>query len=200
MGSRRSNHEPQMIQGHHRAALKAWVRVPQTSASSEPSLKAQFKTIQEGLYFPPVGEQLPWQLFWEPRSKAMAPCFQRTAELQSLERVISLRLGWICGKTWMPMYPDWHNSSLCLLWMQRCSRSRGRALTFFTDERGPPLCTITFWDSCGLKRPASFSQGGAFPHTCWEVILRQQLWLPRIWIRWTHCHFPYFCWTRDQRA
>lgn len=37
--------------------------------------------------------------------EAMAPCFQRRVELQSLERVISLRLGWICGKIWMPTHP-----------------------------------------------------------------------------------------------
>lgn len=67
-----------------------------------------------------------------------------------------------------------------------------RTLTFSTAERGPPLRTITAWDFCGFKRLPSSFQGGVFPHTCWEVTLTQQLWLPRIWIRWAHLTlFPF---------
>lgn len=29
----------------------------------------QFRTIQEGPYFPPIGWRLPWQPFWEPRHR-----------------------------------------------------------------------------------------------------------------------------------
>lgn len=67
------------------------------------------KTIQERLYFPPVGWRLPWQLFWEPRHtgwEGHGTMLSKESWTSELRRVISLRLGWICGKIWMPTHPN----------------------------------------------------------------------------------------------